>query len=59
MMDLSYEEMANGIRLVRLMGELDIRGTGAVETRVAGYSAVDGAGPQKNSEQRLRVFLYR
>ncbi len=36
MMDLSYEEMANGIRLVRLTGELDIRGTGAVETRVAG-----------------------
>lgn len=42
-MDLQFKELENGIRLISLTGELDIKGTGAVETRVAGYSAVEGA----------------
>lgn len=42
-MDLQFSELENGIRLSSLSGELDIKGTGLVETRVAAYCAVDGA----------------
>ena len=41
-MNLEFEQLEGGIRLIRLSGELDIIGTGQVETKVAAYSAVDG-----------------
>ena len=41
-MELKLETLENGIRVIRLAGELDIKGTGAVETRVSAYCAVDG-----------------
>ncbi|MBK9927828.1 MAG: STAS domain-containing protein [Anaerolineales bacterium] len=37
-MDLQYNE-TNGTRIIKLTGKLDIIGTGAIETKFAGYSA--------------------
>jgi anti-sigma B factor antagonist len=41
-MDLDYSELDNDIRLIKLGGRLDILGTGAIETKFAGYCAGDG-----------------
>src|SRR5215510_13405367 len=38
-MELQYNELDNNIRLIKLIGRLDIIGTGEVETKFAGYSA--------------------
>jgi anti-anti-sigma factor len=38
-MEIQYSELDNNIRLIRLMGKLDILGTGQVETRFTGYCA--------------------
>ena len=38
-MELQYSEQNNGIRLIKLSGRLDIFGTGAIETKFAGYCA--------------------
>jgi len=38
-MELHYSELDNGIRLIKLNGELDIIGTGEIETKFAGYCA--------------------
>ena len=38
-MEMYYSEMNNGIRLIKLGGRLDIIGTGAIETKFAGYCA--------------------
>jgi anti-anti-sigma factor len=38
-MELQYNEQSNGIRLIKLNGRLDIIGTGAIETKFAGYCA--------------------
>jgi anti-sigma B factor antagonist len=40
-MELQYSELENGIRLIKLKGELDIIGTGQIETKFAGYCAGD------------------
>jgi len=36
-MELQYSELENNIRLIKLMGTLDIIGTGEIETRFAEY----------------------
>jgi len=41
-MELQYSELENNIRLIRLIGKLDIVGTGAIETKLASYCAGDG-----------------
>src|SRR4029453_11841089 len=41
-MELEYSELENKIRLIKLIGKLDIVGTGAIETKLAGYCAGDG-----------------
>ena len=38
-MELQYSELENNIRLIKLVGRLDIVGVGAIETRFAGYCA--------------------
>jgi len=38
-MELQYTEPEKNIRLIKLIGRLDIIGTGAIETRFAGYCA--------------------
>ena len=38
-MDLQSSTLENGIRLIRLIGKLDIIGTGEIETRFTGYCA--------------------
>jgi anti-sigma B factor antagonist len=38
-MEMNYSEQDNGIRIIKLSGELDIIGTGAIETKFAGYCA--------------------
>jgi anti-sigma B factor antagonist len=38
-MELQYSEFENNIRLIKLVGDLDIIGVGAIETRFAGYCA--------------------
>lgn len=42
-MELHYNELANNIRLIKLIGTLDIIGTGQIETKFAGYSAGEKA----------------
>ena len=36
-MDIQYSELKNNVRLIKLIGKLDITGTGEVETRFAEY----------------------
>jgi anti-sigma B factor antagonist len=38
-MELQYSELDNEIRSIKLIGRLDIIGTGAIETKFAGYCA--------------------
>ncbi len=38
-MELQYSELENNIRLIKLIGRLDILGVGNVETKFAGYCA--------------------
>ncbi len=38
-MEMHYSELNNGIHLIKLSGTLDIIGTGAIETKFAGYCA--------------------
>ncbi|MEP7134479.1 MAG: STAS domain-containing protein [Chloroflexota bacterium] len=38
-MELQYSELDNDIRSIKLIGRLDIIGTGAIETKFAGYCA--------------------
>ena len=38
-MELHYSELENDIRLIKLVGNLDIIGVGAIETQFAGYCA--------------------
>ena len=40
-MELRYNELDNGIGLIKLSGRLDIIGTGEIETKFAGYCAGD------------------
>jgi anti-sigma B factor antagonist len=42
-MELRYSELENDIRLIKLVGELDIVGVGAIETKFAGYCAGEHA----------------
>lgn len=42
-MELQYSELGNKIRLIKLIGKLDIIGVGAIETKFTGYCAGDGA----------------
>lgn len=42
-MELQYSELENDIRLIKLIGRLDILGVGAIETRFAGYCSGDNA----------------
>jgi len=36
-MEIHYSELDNNMRLIKLVGELDIVGTGEVETKLTGY----------------------
>ena len=36
-MDLQYSELNNNIRLIKLIGQLDIAGVGQIETKFAAY----------------------
>ena len=38
-MELQYNELENGIRLIQLTGKLDIIGVGKIETKFTGYCA--------------------
>ena len=38
-MELQYRELENKIRLIKLIGQLDIVGVGAIETKFSGYCA--------------------
>jgi len=40
-MELQYSERENNIRLIKLIGTLDIIGTGQIETKFGGYCAGD------------------
>ena len=40
-MEMHYNELGNGIRLIKLSGKLDIIGTGEIETKFTGYCAGD------------------
>lgn len=41
-MELQYSELENRIRVLKLIGKLDIAGVGQIETKFAGYCAGDG-----------------
>jgi anti-sigma B factor antagonist len=41
-MELQYSELDNRIRMLKLIGKLDIVGVGQIETKFAGYCAGDG-----------------
>ena len=41
-MELTYTELEGGMRMLRLAGRLDVAGAAAIETRFAGYCAVEG-----------------
>ena len=40
-MELQYNELNNNIRSIKLIGRLDIIGTGTIETKFAGYCSGD------------------
>jgi anti-anti-sigma factor len=40
-MEMTYSEQDNSIRIIKLNGELDILGTGAIETKFMGYCSGD------------------
>jgi anti-anti-sigma factor len=40
-MEIQYSELDKDIRLIKLVGKLDIIGTGEIETKFAGYCAGD------------------
>jgi anti-anti-sigma factor len=40
-MEINFSELGNGIRLLKLIGDLDVQGVGAIETKFAAYTAVD------------------
>lgn len=40
-MELRYSELENDIRLIKLIGKLDIMGVGDIETKFSGYCAGD------------------
>jgi anti-anti-sigma factor len=40
-MEIQYSDMDNGIGLIKLIGKLDIIGTGQIEIKFAGYCAGD------------------
>ena len=42
-MELNYRLQENGIRLLSLTGQMDIIGTSTIETKFAGYCAVNNA----------------
>jgi anti-anti-sigma factor len=43
-MELQYSELENNIRLIKLIGRLDILGVGEIETKFTGYCS--GASPR-------------
>jgi len=40
-MELTFRELENGIRLLKLAGELDLQGVGEIETKFGAYTAVE------------------
>jgi anti-anti-sigma factor len=36
-MEIQYDELSNGIRLIKLIGKLDILGVNEIETKFSGY----------------------
>jgi anti-anti-sigma factor len=40
-MDIQFNELSNGIRVIKLSGRLDIIGAGQIETKFAGYCSGD------------------
>jgi len=38
---LTFRELENGIRLLKLAGELDLQGVGEIETKFGAYTAVE------------------
>ena len=39
MIELQYTSLENNIRLIKLIGQLDINGVGMIETKFTGYCA--------------------
>jgi anti-anti-sigma factor len=42
-MELQYSELENNIRMIKLIGKLDISGVGEIETKLAGYCSGENA----------------
>jgi anti-sigma B factor antagonist len=42
-MELQYSELNNNIRLIKLIGKLDITGVGQIETKFGGYCGEENA----------------
>jgi anti-anti-sigma factor len=42
-MELQYSELDNNIRMIKLIGNLDIMGVGQIETKFAGYCGGENA----------------
>ena len=64
-MELQFTQMENGIRLIKLIGQLDIKGVGDVETKFVGYTAgrevpvmVDLSGVTYLSSVGIRLLLW-
>ena len=64
-MELQFTQMENGIRLIKLIGQLDIKGVGDVETKFVGYTAgrevpvlVDLSGVTYLSSIGIRLLLW-
>ena len=64
-MELQFTQMKNGIRLIKLIGKLDVNGVGDVETKFVGYTAgreipvlVDLSGVTYLSSVGIRLLLW-
>lgn len=64
-MELQFTQMKNGIRLIKLVGQLDIKGVGDVETKFVGHTAgreipviVDLSGVTYLSSAGIRLILW-
>ncbi len=63
-MEIHYQELNNGIRLIKLVGKLDVIGVGAIETKFNGYcsgervkAAVDLSGVDFLASIGIRLLI--
>jgi len=64
-MELQFTQMENGIRLIKLVGQLDVKGVGDIETKFVGHTAgrgilvlVDLSGVTYLSSVGIRLLLW-